>query len=130
MVKQETIERRAEMVVDFVLLKNHNPTMRRKDIIQAVADKHFVAIETVNVALLRADFVHKYTKHFDDIGAIVKTCIKCGETKSVHEFNFHPGTVDGYFGKCRACKKADERKAFEKRQLKKKMQKEELLNFK
>ena len=124
MIKQDTAERRAEMVLDFVLLKNHNPTIRRKDIIQAVADQHFVSIETVNVALLRADFVHKYTKHFDDVGKVVKQCGKCGQTKPVQQFDHHPGTVDGYFGKCKVCKKADEYARLERKRKEKLLTKE------
>ena len=124
MIKQDTAERRAEMVLDFVLLKNHNPTIRRKDIIQAVADQHFVSIETVNVALLRADFVHKYTKHYNDIGCIVKTCNKCGQTLPVQKFDCHPGTVDGYFGKCKACKKVDEYARLERKRKEKLLTKE------
>lgn len=37
----------------------------------------------------------------------IKTCFKCGETKSTNDFYKHPAMGDGFLGKCKECTKKD-----------------------
>ena len=39
----------------------------------------------------------------------MKTCFRCGESKSVDEFYRHPAMADGRLGKCKACTRSDVR---------------------
>lgn len=37
----------------------------------------------------------------------MKTCFKCGVSKSLDDFYKHPQMADGHLGKCKSCTKAD-----------------------
>jgi hypothetical protein len=45
----------------------------------------------------------------------MKVCRKCGQSKLLREFHYHPSMKDGHLNKCKSCRKEDDRRRVELR---------------